>query len=169
MRCRKKIFLMAPVLGKFMLIREAVLNDMGLLREVKPYLDSIEMKRRISEQGQNKAKFLIAEEKGKIVGFCFLKWYGKKTHPEYPDMEDLYVEESKRGGGVGSTIIKECETLVKKRGFKKIGLAVNPLNNKNAKRFYEKLGYKCNVSKSYIDGIYNGVEDWVVDMEKELL
>lgn len=35
-------------------------------------------------------------------------------------------------------------------------------------QLYDKLGFKHEGGKKYIDGVYNNVEDWVIDMEKKL-
>lgn len=83
-------------------------------------------------------------------------------------MEDLYTREDQRGKGLATKLIKKCEKLVKQKGFNKIGLAVNPDLNENAHRFYIKLGYRHDGKKSSIDGVYDGVEDWVIDLEKIL-
>jgi hypothetical protein len=54
------------------------------------------------------------------------------------------------------------------KGFNKIGLAVNPDENCSAHKLYKKLGFKDTGEKPYVDGVYNGVEDWCIDMEKKL-
>ncbi|PIY66246.1 hypothetical protein COY91_00730 [Candidatus Shapirobacteria bacterium CG_4_10_14_0_8_um_filter_39_15] len=123
---------------------------------------------RLKRQGEKLLEYLVFEIDGEVVSFVLLKWHGKETHPEYPDLEDLFTREDKRGKGYASALIKECENLVKEKGHKKIGLAANPDLNENARRLYEHLCYKHDGKKSYIDGIYNGVEDWVVDLEKEI-
>ena len=49
-----------------------------------------------------------------------------------------------------------------------MGLAVNQTENPRAVKFYQRLGYKHDGGEKYLDGIYDGMEDWVIDMEKEL-
>lgn len=149
-------------------IRKATLEDIKRLRDVKPSLTDEQIVERLKRQGEKLLEYLVLEIKGEIVSFVLLKWHGKETHPEYPDMEDLYTKEGERAKGYASLLIKECEKLSKEKDFKKIGLAANPDPNENARRLYEKLGYKHDGGKSYIDGIYNGVEDWVIDLEKQL-
>lgn len=151
-----------------MTIRKASLKDTSQLKEVKPNLEDGRINKHLKEQTENKAEFLVLETDKKVSGFIFLKYYGKRTHPDYPDMEDLYTKESERGKGYGSALIAECERLAKEKGFKKIGLAVNPTENQKAKNLYEHLGYKHDGRKSYVDGVYNGIEDWCIDLEKDL-
>lgn len=149
-------------------MRKSEPGDIEQLRKVKPSLTDKQIVERLKRQDEKLVEYLVLEDNGEIVSFILLKWHGKKSHPEYPDMEDLYTRKDQRGKGFATRLIKECERLAKQRGFKKIGLAVNPDVNKNACRLYEKLGYYHDGKKSYIDGIYNDVEDWVVDLEKEL-
>ena len=151
-----------------MKIRQVNLSDSESLKIIKSFLTDEIIQKRKELQDSGKADFLVIDLKGKIFGFVFLKWEGKPTHPEYPDMEDLYVKESERSKGYGQLLIKECERLAKEKGFTKIGMAVNPDENCKARILYEKLGYKHDGKEKYVDGIYNGVEDWVVDLEKEI-
>lgn len=151
------------------MIRKAKIGDRNWLCKIKPYLTTQEIEKRISRQDQGKAEFLVAEVNNEIVGFLYVKWFGKKTHPDYPDIEDLYVGVQFRGKGVGAFLLKEAEKKAREKGFTKIGLAVSPELNNKVKVWYEKLGYRHDDKPAYVDGVYNGVEDWVVDMEKKLV
>ena len=150
-------------------IRQASKEDKDTLLKVKPDLTEDIVSDRLDRQEKNEVDYLVLEKDGVIVSYVLLKWVGRKTHPEYPDMEDLYTKKEERGKGYATKLIKECEKRAKEKGFKKIGLAVNPQINNYARKFYEKLGYKHDGGKSYVDAVYNGVEDWVIDLEKELL
>ena len=149
-------------------IRLATKFDNESLKKIKSFLDNKTIEERLKKQEDRKAEFLILEDEGEPISYVLLKWEGKKTHPEYLDMEDLYTKEELRGKGYATSLIKECEKRAKERGYNKIGLAVNPDKNLNARKLYEKLGYKHDGGKSYVDAIYNGVEDWVIDLEKEM-
>lgn len=150
------------------IIRKAKREDIAVIRTVKPILTEAQIIERLEKQKKGDSDYLVLEKDGAIVSFVVLKWQGKETHPEYPDMEDLFTKLKERGKGYGTRLIKECERLAKARGFKKIGLAANPDLNQYAEQLYEKLGYKHDGKKSYVDGVYDGTEDWVVDLEKEI-
>lgn len=150
------------------MIRLANEHDALALKQVRTSLTDDEIKTRLEKQNRDEAEYLVLETDGQIVSFVFLNWLGKKTLPEYPDMEDLYTKQSERGQGNGTALIMECERLAKKKGFTKIGLAVNPELNDPAYKLYEKLGYRHDGSPAYIDGVYNGIEDWCINMEKKL-
>ena len=149
-------------------IRLARVTDYEMLKKIKPSISDRIIEERLSRQEEGKVEFMVLEDNNESVSFVLLKWEGKKTHPEYPDMEDLYTKEESRRKGYATLLIKECEKRVKEKGFKKIGMAVNPDKNSKAKVFYERLGYKHYGSKPYVDAVYNGAEDWVIDLEKEM-
>lgn len=151
-----------------MIIRKVTIDNIDQLKLVKPTLDLETINSRLERQQKGEVEFLVLDNEGELVCFVLLKWKGKNTHPEYPDIEDLYTKESERGKGYASKLIAECEKKAIKKGFSKIGLAVNPNENCSTHRLYKKLGFKDTNEKPYIDGIYNGTEDWCIDMEKSI-
>ena len=124
--------------------------------------------KRLKEMGDGEAMYLVVEENNTVTAHIFLKMYGTTSEPDYPNMNDLYVAEEKRNKGLGSKLIREAEKIVQEKGYTKISLAVNPTLNPKAKALYERLGYKQTDTELYLDGIYDGDEDWVIDMVKEL-
>lgn len=151
-----------------MKIRLATTSDIPSITSMKKIEDEGRYLRRIKETNEGRSAYLVAEEESQIIGQVFLKYYGTKTSPAYPNMEDLFVDEKFRNQGVGTALVKECENRVKEKGFTTIGLSVNPSLNQNALSLYEKLGYLSVGNESYLDGVYNGVEDWVIDLVKTL-
>jgi GNAT superfamily N-acetyltransferase len=101
-------------------------------------------------------------------GWALIQWDGKVTAPTYPDLFDLYVHPACRSQGIGTQIILACEQLVWAAGYDKLGLAANPDLNPRAYTLYQRLGYSATGKDKYLDGIYAGVEDWVIDLEKSL-
>ena len=114
---------------RVMNIRDVVATDFEALKRIKPSISNSAFKGRLERQARGEVDFLILEDKNEPVSFVLLKWSGKQTHPEYPDMEDLYTRKEFRGNGYATLLIDECEKRVKERGFKKIGLAVKPVKN----------------------------------------
>lgn len=151
-------------------IRNATIQDIELIKQVRPdWITTAIINERLDKQNKKEIDFLVYDNLGQIVSFVVIYWHGKKSHPEYPDIVDLYTKESERGKGYGSMLIAECERIAKNRGFKKLGLAVNPDLNCQARKLYEKLGYHHTGNEPYVDGVYNGVKDWCIDMEKDLI
>ena len=153
-------------------VRAATPQDSDQLALVKPYWGNHPATTVIASRLQHAAAgngaYLIAILDGRIVGHVFLKFEGKQTAPDYPDVEDLYVHESYRRQGVASALMQACETIVVQNEFNKIGLAAGVDANGPERHLYQKLGYTLTGSAPYVDGVYNGVEDWVVDMVKKL-
>ncbi|GAF11098.1 acetyltransferase, GNAT family [Bacillus sp. JCM 19046] len=56
-------------------------------------------------------------------------------------LNDLYVEKSARGKGVGELLLHKAETFAKETGAKSLSLSTAP-DNASAQRLYEKNGYK---------------------------
>lgn len=149
-------------------IKDVSKSDLDLVTKIKPSLSKKIFLDRLYNQELGLADFILLEDVNKPIGIVFLKWKGKNTHPEYPDIEDLYIRKEFRGQGYGTLLLKECEARARKKGFQIIGLAVNLKENPSATELYRKLGYKHDSKKSYVDGIYDGKEDWVLDFEKML-
>ena len=79
----------------------------------------------------------------------------------------LFIKPCKRNKGYATNLIRFAELVAMELGHNRISLAVNPSDNMNALRLYERLGYKI-ISDKYLDGVYDGYEDWTVDMVKSL-
>ena len=156
-----------------MILRQANDNDIEKLGLLKPYWGDDEtpetiVTRRVQATQSNEGAYLLAEIDGQIVGHVFLKFFGKQTALDYPDVEDLYVKESFRRQGVATALMQRCEVIASSAGFNAIGLAAGTDETGPERQMYKKLGYALIGSAPYVDGVYNGVEDWVVDMKKEL-
>ena len=149
-------------------IRLATENDIPQLNQLKQRTDTERYQKRVKDTQEGNAAYLIAAENGEILGHLFLKFYGTPRDPDYPNMEDLFVREDLRGKGLGTKLIKESERIARDKGFNKIGMSVNPTLNPKAKSLYERLGYKDLGRKPRLDGVYDGVEDWCLDMDKEI-
>jgi GNAT superfamily N-acetyltransferase len=150
-------------------IVNASITDQQQLKLVKPDLTTTVIKTRLELQKQKKAEFLLLKDENQLLSFVLLKWFGKPTHPEYPDLENLFTRVDKRGKGYATRLLSACENLAKEKGYAKIGLAVNPDPNDPAYRLYAKLNYQHTGGEKYVDGVYQGVEDWVIDLEKNLI
>ena len=90
------------------------------------------------------ARFWVAEDEGKIVGYGIgqikkpppvlkLKYYGQ--------VEEVYIAKKYRGKGIAGKFIKEILDWFKKRNIKRV-LVNFDARNKMAKRVYNKAGFK---------------------------
>ncbi len=150
------------------MIRLAKKSDIDELLLVNPLLSKQTILERLQKQQDKEAEYFVLDDGKHLLGQVLLKWRGKSTHPEYPDIENIYVKGSERGKGYAALLIQECEKKAKEKKFKKIGMAVNHEVNCPEQKLYRKLGYTHDSRERYTRQIYEGVDETVIDMEKEL-
>jgi len=85
----------------------------------------------------------VAEEDGVIVGSYALVIIEKLAHRGRPAgiVEDVVVEESRRGQGIGELMMKAAMDHCRERGCYKMALSSN-LKREAAHAFYERLGFQ---------------------------
>lgn len=150
-----------------MIIRNAESGDATPLQAIRQLNEQI-IAYRLAAQAKGIGEFLVVETAAGLVSFVFLKYFGKETYPRIPDIEDLYTKVEERGKGYATALLHACESRSRARGFAQISLAAGVDPTDPARQLYEKLGYAYDGKVSYVDGVYNGVQDWVIDMIKEL-
>lgn len=132
-------------------IREATKGDMGQLCKVrnneKLYEEYLE------ECDGEKAYFLVAEIKGKIVGFGLVyldvtKNGKKKSH--IPKLSDLYVVEEYRRKGVATALIEARESFAKQYGYSYIYVSIDPSESFEMVCLAKKLSYIPLQSEPYL-------------------
>ncbi|MDQ3098496.1 MAG: GNAT family N-acetyltransferase [bacterium] len=151
-----------------MTIRPATDKDIPELMKMLTRHEEYVYLKRMKEMMRGESVQLVAEDDGHVVGQVFLTYYGKSTYPMYPDIRDMHVHDGKRSNGIGTEFIGVCEELSRLKGFNRIGLAVNPKLNPRARRLYERLRYIPTGDEPYLDGVYDGIEEWVIDMVKKI-
>ena len=114
-------------------LTKASLSDIQSMQNlVIPEVEAgIILARSSDEIATNIRSYIIAREDNEIVGFCALHIHT----PELAEIRSLIVKESKRGMGIGQSLIakamQEAETL----GLKKV------LTLTYKQSFFEKLGF----------------------------
>ncbi|OAG28388.1 GNAT family N-acetyltransferase [Thermodesulfatator autotrophicus] len=85
--------------------------------------------------------FWVAFVNGKPAGFIVVqpdcRFHGKVV----PEIHELVVDPVYQGQGLGKLLMQKALEFLKKRGFKRVALWVGE-KNEDARRFYEKLGFK---------------------------
>lgn len=135
---------------RIMKIREAAKEDMPQVLELIKELavfekepDAVEISVADLERegfGENPLfTCFVAESENGIVGaaliyFRFSTWKGRTLH-----LEDLIVQESERGKGIGEALYKEVMQFAYDRGLKRVAWDVLDWNT-GAIRFYERSG-----------------------------
>jgi GNAT superfamily N-acetyltransferase len=119
-------------------IRELAIFEKEPVEHVKVTEEAL---RRDAFGPNRRVEALIAELAGKPVGFTlffpnYSTWEGK------PGLyiEDIFVEESARGSGVGRKLIAAVVKIARSRGCARIDLAV--LHWNPARGFYNRIGFR---------------------------
>jgi ribosomal protein S18 acetylase RimI-like enzyme len=87
------------------------------------------------------AEFLLAGDPP--AGVCQLRYrYAIWTESQDCWLEDIYVEESARGAGLGRELVEAAFERARARGCRRIELDVNEANA-GALRLYESLGFEA--------------------------
>ena len=110
------------------------------LKEMKKDLDKKQNSRRQGFRRYMKSKkyyWIVAEEKGKIIGFGQVRIKNKDTGIT----ESVYVDRKYRKRGVGKDIMKEMIKWLKNKKLKYIESSAY-LRNKPSVKLHEKLGFK---------------------------
>jgi GNAT superfamily N-acetyltransferase len=75
-----------------------------------------------------------------LVGYACLYWHFTSLVPaETVLMNDLYVEESVRGSGIGRALIEASAAVARERGAHHLEWATAP-DNETARRLYDRTG-----------------------------
>lgn len=90
--------------------------------------------------------FLVAEEEGKIAGYC-----GVVLVPEEGDITNVSVAKARQGRGIGGQLIRELVSRAGEAGAVKLYLEVRK-SNAEAIRLYERNGFaQIGVRRDYYE------------------
>lgn len=117
-----------------------VKNRPDLYVEQEPFFSKEEYLKLIEDENMISA---VAEEENEVVGLCFVSMRVKTCmvyrHTAY--MDDLCVDKSYQGMGIGRRLFQYAEARAKEKGAERLDLMVWSFNEK-ARAFYESLGMK---------------------------
>jgi len=123
-----------------MTIRKAKPKDIAQIKKLVDTIEEIDTTQETFSEDyykrvNRKGILLVAEEKNVIVGVCF-GTYNKKE--KWADLLGLAVKPSFRSKGLGTSLIKEFEKIVRSKKLKTIDL----YSDKKQLRLFKKLKYK---------------------------
>ncbi|MDD3855295.1 N-acetyltransferase [Sulfurimonas sp.] len=114
-------------------LTKANLSDIESMQKlVIPEVEAgVILARSSDEIATNIRSYILAREDGEIVGFCALHIHT----PTLAEIRSLIVKESKRGMGIGQSLIDKAMQEAKVLGLKKV------LTLTYKQSFFEKLGF----------------------------
>ena len=152
-------------------IRPAEKSDLKKLNKylfVKSIPDLHEKK--LEDQEKGNSFWLIGWIDNKPIAHLQLR-LKKSKEKNCAHIESLGVKKSHRKKGVGKKLMGFAESLAKKKGFKKVGLAVE-INNQFLRNMYEKQEYQ-NWGKGIIietwEEVHNGKKKKIIEKCKYLI
>lgn len=92
----------------------------------------------------------IAEENGKLIGYCIAKiskakekedWAGIKKGQKFGWIDGIYIKKEYRSKGIGKILVQKVLEELKKK-VNVVKLKAVSKNLRNLVRFYEKFGFK---------------------------
>ncbi len=90
-----------------------VMHGLASFEEVPPALE--EMRRRFEDITGQGFPYLLAEERGEILGYGYCSLYCTRSAYRHTLEDSIYVKQGQQGKGVGKAMLKElivrCETL----------------------------------------------------------
>ena len=95
----------------------------------------------------NGSSLLVARAAGQTVGMLTLVTFPIPTGIR-AWIEDVVVDESARGQGVGAALTREAVRLARSAGARTIDLTSRP-SRESANRLYERLGFRLRDSRVY--------------------
>lgn len=120
---------------------EAIFIPEGAVLPPRSIINQPELQIYINEFGKEDDNALVAEVDGKIVGAVWTRIMNDYGHidDDTPSFAiSLYKEY--RGQGIGTEMMKQMLTLLKKKGYKKASLAVQQANY--AVKMYQQVGFE---------------------------
>lgn len=142
------------------ILRSATLKDAAAIRAIyAPYVLETavsferevpiieEFYRRISHTLE-RFPYLVAEEEGKVLGYCYAGAVNERPSA-WPSAElSVYVDQNQRGKGVGKRLYTAMEELLHQKGVTNLYALVaapigeNPYLSLDSPRFHAAMGYK---------------------------
>jgi GNAT superfamily N-acetyltransferase len=95
---------------------------------------------RLDRHTRDRSTYLVAWDGGEPIGHAHIAWTG--THLGLPEIQDVYVSPGRRRHGVATLLTTAAENEAKARGASRISLCVSAEGNLEARRLYERLGYR---------------------------
>lgn len=139
-------------------------TDLDAVAAIEQSVQSFPWTRRNFEDGLNAGySAWVVRQADQVTGFCMAMFA-----PDVVHVLVLAVNPQHQKAGLGAMLLRECESMARKRGLSALILEVRP-SNLNAVAFYQHQGYTVLATrKDYYPSAHGQREDALV-MEKKLL
>ncbi len=105
----------------------------------------------LSKENRSYAVKVTAQENGKVLGHAFLYMMFNDLHKEpFGFLEDVFVNEGSRGGGLGTKLVLAAIEEAKKQNCYKL-ICTSRHGKDEVHKWYTKLGFKDHGKEFRID------------------
>ncbi|TME96293.1 MAG: GNAT family N-acetyltransferase, partial [Chloroflexi bacterium] len=119
----------------------------ALLPQLNPRLEPLSMERLSRVIGDRATTLLLVRDDGGIVGAAAVLVYATPAFVK-ARIEDVVVDESSRGKGVGEALVRRCIEVARERGAEIVELQ-SARWREVANRLYPRLGFQLRESNLY--------------------
>jgi len=117
----------------------SVMNGTGSFDETPPTLD--EMIAKHNDLTSRNLPFLVAEYRGKVVGFCYGAPFRPRSAYRYTLEDSVYVASDVRGLGVGSSLILALVKRAKALGYRQMVAVIGDSENHGSIKAHAAAGF----------------------------
>lgn len=130
-------------------VRDVTSEDVPLLERTLPGAHAQQLANAVA----GRRDFLVAWCGEEPVGTAVVRWTGLPVegHGPVPEIGSLAVVPARRGQGIGSLLLATAEQRVRERGGATAAVVVAE-DNRDARRLYERLGYRDTGTRRALDG-----------------
>ena len=119
----------------------------ALLPQLNPRLEPLSMERLSRVIGDPATTLLLVRDDGSVVGAAAVLVYATPAFVK-ARIEDVVVDESSRGKGVGEALVRRCIEVARERGAEIVELQ-SARWREVANRLYPRLGFQLRESNLY--------------------
>jgi len=116
-----------------------VLHGLASFEEVAPPLE--EMRRRFEAVTGDGLPYLVAEEKGEVLGYGYCSVYRTRSAYRHTLEDSIYVKEGKQGRGVGKALLAELIARCTALNYRQIIAVIGDSANAGSIKLHASLGF----------------------------
>jgi len=116
-----------------------VLHGLASFEEAPPALD--EMRRRFEDVTKQGFPYLVAEEKGEVLGYGYCSLYRTRSGYRYTLEDSIYVKHGLQGKGIGKAVLKELIAICTKLNCRQLIAVIGDSANAGSIKLHASLGF----------------------------
>jgi phosphinothricin acetyltransferase len=124
-----------------------VLNGLASFEEEAPPLS--EMQRRYEDVTRQGLPYLVAEEKGEVLGYGYCALYRTRSAYRHTLEDSIYVKNGKQGKGVGKAVLAELIARCTALNYRQVIAVIGDSANAGSIAVHASLGFvRCGTLRS---------------------